>query len=47
MRPMDKLPNHVIAFASAVVFAVLLGCTVGPAHQGADSTAAVTRSLAG
>jgi hypothetical protein len=48
MRAMDKLPNQVIAFASAVVLAVLLGCTFGPVRHEADGGAnAVVRSLAG
>jgi hypothetical protein len=48
MRAMDKLPNQVIAFASAIVLAVLLGCTFGPVRHEADAAASATaRSLAG
>lgn len=43
MRAMDKLPTQVIAFTSAVVLAVLVGCSFGPLRHEAGADAPVFR----
>lgn len=45
MRAMDKLPKHVVAFASVVLFAALLGATAGPSLQAATPDAAAAHGI--